>query len=108
MVLCMTRREERAEEGRKRAEAHQKRRRLYAWVLGVSAFLYVGVPVLWNGAVEFGLVQQIQNAEFKKSLSLLSAVLLFIIATSFGKLMPSAGNHEKKVEASPEAPASQE
>ena len=71
--------EERAEQSRLRAIEHQRRKRTRMLLFVVGIVLYVVVPLLWNGAVEFGWVQPIRTPEFQSSLRLASLVALCFI-----------------------------
>ena len=76
--------EERLERSKQRAIQHQLYRRRRLMLIAVAGFLYVVVPVLWYGAVEFGLVRQIRTPEFSNAIS--SARSLCFIILCFGLL----------------------
>ena|SRR3989344_4005152 len=67
--------EERLERSRLRAEEHHRRKVL---MLIVVLFLYVVVPLLWYGAIEFGLAHPIRTPGLDSALS--SARLLLLIS----------------------------
>ena len=79
----MTRSEDRQDRSRQRSREYVRKRRTNAIVLGVATFLYVGVPVLWNGAVEFGYVQPIKSQSFKSSLVIASFIIIYIMIRTF-------------------------
>ncbi len=71
--------EERQDRSRLRAEEHARRNRMRLILLITSLALYVLVPLLWYGAVEFGWVHPIQTPEFKQAINLASVALLLVI-----------------------------
>lgn len=79
--------EERAEQSRMRAAEHQRRKRMRMLLLIVGLILYVAVPLLWNGAVEFGWVQPIRTPEFQSSVRLAGVVAMFLIAFNIGDFL---------------------
>jgi hypothetical protein len=70
--------DERAERSRLRAEQYERRRRTKAILVIAALVIYVVVPLLWNGAIEFGLVHPIRTPEFKSALSLAGTALLIV------------------------------
>lgn len=81
----MTRREDRREASRQRAEEHLRRRRRKFWVFAIALGLYVGVPVLRYGAIEFGWARPIQNPEFKSALNLMGSVSLLVLLELYSR-----------------------
>ena len=75
----MTRREERLERARQRAEEYRRKRKLRLTLFLSALALYVLVPLMWYGAIEFGLVRPIRTPEFKSAVSLASIVVLLVI-----------------------------
>jgi uncharacterized metal-binding protein len=71
--------EERAEKSRLRAEEHQRRKRNKMFLFIAGIVLYAVVPLLWNGAVEFGWVKPIRNPEFLNSLQVARLVAIGLI-----------------------------
>lgn len=88
------------ERSKLRAEEHQHRRRIRVLLLIVALTLYVVVPLLWDGAVEFGWVHPIRTPEFQRSLSVASGtllVLIFLLASEFleSRILSSRKEPEK-------------
>ena len=75
----MTTKEDRQERSRLRAEEHQRRRRARLMLLVASLAIYVVVPLLWYGGIEFGVIHPIRTLEFKSAVSMASLVLLLVI-----------------------------
>lgn len=92
----MTRREIRSERSRQRAEEYRRKKRLRLVLLSVGIGLYALVPVLWYGAVEFGLVRPIRTTEFKNSLQFTSLVLFLLILYFLPDFWQKRTSREKK------------
>jgi hypothetical protein len=69
----------RQERSRQRAEAYSRTRRARIRLSIAAVILYVVVPLVWNGCVEFGWVHPIRTAEFSESLLMVRFVLISII-----------------------------
>lgn len=80
--------EDRQQRSQQRAEEYSRRKKLRFILFVAGLSLYVGVPLLWYGAVEFGWVRPIQTPEFKNALSVASAVLLLAIIFLFPEHYP--------------------
>jgi DMSO/TMAO reductase YedYZ heme-binding membrane subunit len=93
--------EEQQARNKLRAMEHQMRRRTKWTLLALAIGIYVVVPLLWYGAVEFGLVRPIQTPEFKNALSLASIVLLTSALLLYTDLRGFLGSREKKTEEPP-------
>jgi hypothetical protein len=93
----VTRREERAERSRQRAAEYQRRKRKRNTIFLIALGLFAGVPLIWYGCVEFGLVRPLWNQDFKESLKLAEIVLLFLMLRFF----PEYPSERKK---NPKAP----
>ena len=81
----MTRREDRQEASRQRAEEHLRRRKMKFWVFATALGLWVGVPVLWYGAIEFGWAHPIRNPELSRALDLLGSVSLLVVLELYSR-----------------------
>ena len=90
--------EERVEQSRLRSEEHQRRKRTRMLLLLVGTALYVVVPLLWNGAVEFGWVQPIRTPEFQSSLRLVGLVALALIVFNLEIFRPEDPRKKSKQE----------
>ncbi len=64
----------------------------------VGLVLYVVVPLLWNGAVEFGWVQPIRTPEFQSSLRLAGLVALALIVFNMGDVLRDNPKEKSKKE----------
>ena len=86
--------EERIEQGRLRAAEHQRRKRTRMLLFIGGVVLYVLVPLLWNGAVEFGWIHPIRTPEFRSSVELAGLVGLGLIIFNLDIIRPD--NPKKK------------
>ncbi len=69
-------------------------------IMFVALGLYVGVPVVWYGAVEFGLVHPIRTPEFKSALQMAGLVLLLVFLSLYtDHLSKSLKKEERKPKA---------
>lgn len=75
----MTREEKRAKQGRIRSAEYQRQKRADLRIFWTSVFLFAGVPILWYGAVEFGLVHPIQTTDFKSAVRQGGTVVLLVM-----------------------------
>ena len=55
------------------------------WAFATALGLWVGVPVLWYGAIEFGWVNPIRNPEFNRALDLLGSVSLLVVLELYSR-----------------------
>ncbi len=93
----MTRREDRREVSRQRAEEHTRRRKVRFWAFFIALALYVGVPVLWYGAIEFGFVRPIKTPEFASALRWLSSGFLLVLIHLYLRWSESSSQAKKKL-----------
>ncbi len=69
-----------------RSEEYRRKRRKDQQILAGVILLYVGIPFLWNVAVEFGWVHPIQTEGLKDSIleiGLVLAVILYIYVNKY-------------------------
>lgn len=88
--------EERAERSRLRAEEYQRRKRTRTLLVLAALALYVVVPLLWNGAVEFGWVNPIRTPELQNSLRLAGIVLSCFVLFNVGDILNDASKQRKR------------
>ena len=100
-VVCMTRKEERLEKSRQRAEEHQRRRKIRLALFVAAVVLYVVTPLLWYGAIEFGLVYPIRTPEFKSAVNLAALVLIGTVLYLMPEFLPIRRRCEKEKPARP-------
>ena len=72
-------------------------------LFSVTLALYVGVPLLWYGGVEFGLVRPIQTPEFKSALQSAGLILLILVCFLAGRVLRQLEHREEKRKADPKA-----
>lgn len=75
----MTRKEDRSEQSKRRAEEHRRRSRMRVALFTTAVTFYFVVPVLWYGAIEFGLIHPIRTLEFKNAVNYAGAVPLLVM-----------------------------
>jgi hypothetical protein len=98
--------EERAEQSRLRAAEHQRRKRTRMLLFIGGIVLYVLIPLLWNGAVEFGWIHPIRTPEFRSSVQLAGLVGLALIISNLDILRPKDDSKkEDKKDAGTQVPA---
>jgi hypothetical protein len=98
----MTRREERLEKSRKRAEEHQRRRKTRLRLLIAAGALYIVVPLLWYGAIEFGVIEPIRTPEFKSAVNVAALIVLLVILNLIPEFyLGQRWTDRKKKQASP-------
>ncbi len=78
----MTHSTDRQERSRQRSIEHQRKRRNTYIVFAVALFFYVGVPILWYGAIEYGWVHAPETTEFKSSLDKAKPILFLVVLYS--------------------------
>lgn len=81
----MTRKEDREASSFVRSVEYRRKRKRNAIILVIAIVLYVGIPLLWYGAIEFGYAHPIQTQEFKSALSLASLVVLLVLVGAYTK-----------------------
>lgn len=94
---------ERLERSRQRAQEYHRRRRIRLTILAVAVVLYVVVPLLWYGGVEFGLVHAIQTPEFKDALSTARGAVLCIVLVLMSDFLRLQRQWEKQKDPEQEA-----
>lgn len=81
----MTRREDRQEASRRRAEEHLRRRKMKFWTFAIALGLYIGVPVLWYGAIEYGWVHPIRSPELNQAVHLMGLVSILVVLELYSR-----------------------
>ena len=66
-----------------RAAEHQRGLRLRSTIMFSALAIYVLVPLLWYGAVEFGLVHPIRTSEFNNALHFAGSTLFLVFILLF-------------------------
>jgi DMSO/TMAO reductase YedYZ heme-binding membrane subunit len=92
----MSTREARLERARQRAEEHQQKRKIRFRLMMTALFLYVVVPLIWNGAIEFGFARPIQTPEFKYYLNLVSLLAILTILFLAPDFLPKSLRPKKE------------
>ena len=86
---------ERAEQSRLRAAEHQRRKRTRMLLFISGVVTYVLIPLLWNGAVEFGWIHPIRTPEFRNSVQLAALVCLGLIIFNLDIVLSRDGSKKK-------------
>ena|SRR3990167_4981313 len=90
--------QERLEHSRLRAEEHHCRKRFRTRLFVAVLATYVLVPLLWYGAVEFGLIHPIRTPEFKDAVNSAGIVVLLLILYLYSDLRKFGDSADKKKE----------
>jgi uncharacterized BrkB/YihY/UPF0761 family membrane protein len=69
-------------------------------VMLLALGLYVVVPVLWYGAIEFGLVHPIHTPEFKNAVHMMGIITFLVFLTLYSqhlnRRLPKQGSEEEE------------
>ncbi len=74
----MTRAEKRAMLSLMRSEEYKRRKRMDLTIFWLAFFLGVVVPLLWYGAIEYGMIPPIKTEEFKHAVEISSLIISFV------------------------------
>ncbi len=103
-----TRSEERKQRSMERAIQNRRKRQWQIRAFALTVVLFVGVPLLWYSALEYGLVKPIQNPGLDKYLNLAHIAILILGLYLYGQLFmkPRSDSKKKQTQGGQQAPLS--
>lgn len=100
----LSRAERKAKLSRIRSQEYQHRKKVDMTVFWTALFLYIGVPLLWYGAIEFGWIRPIDNPDFKSAVWRAGSVIFLIILWYTSRVYHYFTDQEQIIEEDDEPP----